>query len=73
VGPGLEGRANATINFAMFVAAFVAQYAVGVVISFFHPSPVGYAPEGYALAFGLFLALQVMSIVWYLTAPKETI
>jgi predicted MFS family arabinose efflux permease len=71
VGPGLEGRANATINFSMFVVAFVAQYAVGVVISFFPPTATGYATAGYAWAFGLFLALQVLAILWYLARPGQ--
>ena len=70
VGQGLAGRANATINFAMFVMAFSAQYLVGFVISQFPPTAAGYTLEGYTWAFGIFLALQVASIVWYLAAPR---
>ena len=70
VGSGLAGRANATINFAMFVMAFSAQYLVGFVISQFPHTTTGYAPEGYTWAFVIFLALQVASIIWYLAAPK---
>jgi predicted MFS family arabinose efflux permease len=72
VGEGLAGRANATINFAMFVVAFAAQYLVGFVISFFPPTATGYAPEGYKLAFGLFLALQCVSLIWYLLPRKQS-
>jgi predicted MFS family arabinose efflux permease len=72
VGEGLAGRANATINFAMFVVAFAAQYLVGFVISFFPPSSTGYAPEGYKLAFGIFLALQLASTIWYLIPRKSS-
>jgi predicted MFS family arabinose efflux permease len=69
VGQALAGRANATINFAMFTMAFTAQYAVGFIISFFPPTATGYAPQGYTVAFGLFLALQVLSLAWYVLAP----
>jgi predicted MFS family arabinose efflux permease len=72
IGDRLAGRANATINFAMFVAAFSIQYIVGVIISFFAPSAIAYAPEGYTWGFGVFLTLQVLSIVWYLLAPKAS-
>jgi predicted MFS family arabinose efflux permease len=71
VGAGLAGRANATINFAMFAVAFSAQYAVGYIISLFPPSATGYSPTGYMWAFGLFLVLQITSILWYFAAPKE--
>jgi predicted MFS family arabinose efflux permease len=71
IGDGLAGRANATINFAMFVAAFAVQYFVGVIISFFPPPATGYAPEGYAWAFGTFLILQIAAILWYLVMPHQ--
>jgi predicted MFS family arabinose efflux permease len=70
VGDRLAGRANATINFSMFVAAFAIQYLVGLVISFFPATAKGYASEGYAWAFGLFLLLQVLSMIWYQAAPN---
>jgi predicted MFS family arabinose efflux permease len=72
VGPGLAGRANATINFSMFVMAFAAQYVVGVIISLYPPTTIGYAPTGYAVAFGVFLALHVASLIWYLMGRKPT-
>ena len=43
-GRGLAGRSNATINFAMFLVAFVAQAFVGVVIGWFPQSAAGYDP-----------------------------
>jgi predicted MFS family arabinose efflux permease len=76
VGEHLSGRSNATINFAMFIVAFAAQYSVGLVIGLFEPQGQGYAPGAYVWAFGIFLALQVMALVWYLTSklslPKPT-
>ncbi len=69
VGPGLAGRSNATINFAMFLAAFAAQAFVGVVIGWFPQSAEGYDPRSYTWAFGLLLALEFLALVWYFFAP----
>lgn len=71
VGPGLAGRSNATLNFVMFVMAFVSQYAVGLIIGLFPPTETGYAPEGYSWAIGTFLVLQILALIWYLTGWKE--
>lgn len=69
VGPGLAGRSNATINFAMFLVAFAAQAFVGVVIGWFPQSAAGYDPRSYTWAFGLLLALEFLALFWYLFAP----
>ena len=75
IGKDLAGRANATINFTMFVAAFAAQYAVGLVIGLFPATAAGYDPRGYSWALGLFLVLQLLAFLWYLAASphKETV
>lgn len=65
VGEHLSGRSNATINFAMFVVAFAAQYGVGLVIGFFAPTATGYDPRSYVWAFGICLALQMLALAWY--------
>lgn len=72
VGENLSGRANATINFAMFVVAFAAQYGVGLVISNFAPTATGYDPQAYVWAFGGLLLLQGLALIWYLAGHKET-
>lgn len=66
VGNELAGRSNASLNFAMFVAAFLAQGVIGVIIGLFAPTVTGYAPEAYSWAFGGFLALQLLALAWYL-------
>ncbi len=70
VGKELAGRANATINFTMFVAAL-------------HPSiwwasssgcsrqRTGYSPQGYSWALGLFLLAQLLALIWYLAASPH--
>ncbi len=73
VGEGLAGRANATINFAMFTTAFIAQFVVGYIISYFEPTTTGYNAQGYRWAFGLFLALQVIAFIWYALPRRRKI
>lgn len=68
IGKELAGRANATINFAMFVCAFASQYLVGWIIGLFPQTATGYDPAGYSWAFGLFLAAQLLAFVWYLVS-----
>jgi hypothetical protein len=66
IGKDLAGRANATINFTMFVVAFVAQYLVGLIIGLFPATAAGYHPDGYSWAIGLFLVAQLAGFAWYL-------
>ena len=70
IGKDLAGRANATINFTMFVAAFLSQYLVGLVIGWFPATASGYDPRGYSWAIGFFLLLQLAAFAWYLLAPR---
>jgi len=66
VGNELAGRSNASLNFAMFVAAFIVQGAIGMIIGLFAPTATGYAPEAYSWAFGTFFVLQLLALGWYL-------
>jgi predicted MFS family arabinose efflux permease len=71
IGRELAGRANASINFSMFVVAFAAQYLVGFIIGLFPVSATGYSPEGYSWALGIFLIAQVLALLWYLAASPH--
>jgi predicted MFS family arabinose efflux permease len=71
VGRELAGRANASINFSMFIVAFAAQYLVGFIIGLFPASATGYSPEGYSWALGFFLIAQVLALLWYLAASPH--
>lgn len=71
IGKELAGRANATINFTMFVAAFASQYLVGLIIGLFPASGTGYSPQGYSWAIGIFLAAQLLAYGWYLAASPH--
>lgn len=71
IGKELAGRANATINFTMFVSAFASQYLVGLIIGLFPASGTGYSPEGYSWAIGAFLAAQLLAFAWYLAGSPH--
>jgi predicted MFS family arabinose efflux permease len=71
IGRELAGRANASINFTMFVVAFAAQYLVGFIIGLFPASATGYSPEGYSWALGFFLIGQLLALLWYLAASPH--
>lgn len=72
VGAELAGRSNASLNVAMFVTAFLAQGAIGVIIGLFSPVATGYSPEAYSWAFGFFLILQILALAWYLRPLPST-
>lgn len=66
-GAKLSGRANTAMNLLIFMTAFLVQSAVGWIIDL-HPRTAGggYVAEAYAAAFGLFLAIQLLALGWYL-------
>ena len=71
VGDGLAGRSNATINFTMFVAAFCAQYGMGLIIGLFPATATGYDPRAYSWAIGMFLVLQLAAFAWFLAGGAQ--
>jgi predicted MFS family arabinose efflux permease len=66
-GAGLAGRAHTAMNLLLFLAAFAIQYAIGAVIELFpRGSEGGYDPASYQVAFGIFLAVQLLCFGLYL-------
>jgi predicted MFS family arabinose efflux permease len=62
--PGsLAGRVNTALNFVVFVAAFAAQWTVGVVVARLGPS-IG-VESAYDVAFAGLVAVQVATLAWY--------
>ncbi len=61
----MAGRASTALNLLIFVASFLVQWGIGIIIN---PYPAGggsYAPEGYRLAFGMTTVLQALGLVWF--------
>lgn len=68
----LAGRANTGLNLLVFVAAFAAQWVIGVIIGFWPQTLDGhYAGTGYAAGFGLVLALQMVASWRYFRRRKS--
>jgi len=61
----LAGRVNTSINLLVFVASFLFQWGVGVVIGLWPATAGGgYAPAAYQAGFGAVLAVQVVAMLW---------
>lgn len=67
----LAGRVNTSINLLVFVIAFIAQWAMGVIIDLWPQTATGgYAPAGYQAAFATMLGLQLCGVFWYVIRRK---
>lgn len=61
----LAGRVNTSINLLVFVASFLFQWGVGVVIGLWPVTASGgYEPAAYQAGFGAVLAVQVIAMLW---------
>ncbi len=62
----LAGRANGALNLFHIAAAFVVQYATGVVLQHWTPQAGHYPEIAYQTAFALNLAFQVVAWIWFM-------
>ncbi len=74
-GADLAGRSNGCLNTLVFGVAFISQYAIGAIIDLW---PVkadgGYENAAYQVSFGVFLALQALTFIWFvMKMPKGTL
>jgi MFS family permease len=60
----MAGRVNACLNVLVFASAFGVQAAIGAIISWWSPDG-SFSSEGYRVAFGSALALQMLALVWF--------
>ncbi len=68
----LSGRANTALNMLVFLAAFSAQWLIGVIIGCWPETAAGgYSPSGYSVSFGLLLVLQVVAAIWFMRCPAK--
>jgi predicted MFS family arabinose efflux permease len=73
-GAALSGRANAAMNLMVFGSAFLCQWGIGAIIDLFpRTAGGGYPLAAYQAGFGLFLALQIAGLLWYLPARSRLI
>ncbi len=71
--PSHAGRANTALNLLVFSGAFAAQWVVGAVIGLFPlTAEGGFAAVGYQAGFGLLLALQAVSLIWFAVWRERT-
>jgi len=69
----LAGRVNTAINLMVFITIFILQSLSGQVINMWEVTPEGgYDPDAYKAAFTLFLSLQVVCYIWFVSGRKES-
>ena len=62
--PEMTGRVNTASNVLMFGASFACQWGIGEVLKQYPVTDGRYAPEGYALAFGILALAQLAALAW---------
>jgi MFS family permease len=67
----MVGRANTTLNLMIFVATFLVQWGMGVVINRFPGGDGRYEPEGYGISFGIMALLQAVALIGFLHHPRR--
>lgn len=72
-GPQLSGRAVTGANIFVFLFAFAAQYAFGVVLSFWpNDTGAGQPVGGYEAAFWGLIVLQLFSLAWFVLLGRRS-
>lgn len=67
----LSARVTTSINMLAFLAAFFAQWSIGVCVDFLSPeAPATLTRSGFKLGFGLMLVFQILGLLNYLFARK---
>lgn len=68
----LAGRVNTGLNLLVFVFAFIMQWGIGIIINQFVSDRVGqYKPEGFQVAFGVLIAIQFFTMIWFYFSQKR--
>ncbi len=66
----LTGRSITALNLLVFLTAFATQWAFGVIVNLWPAEGGGYEGSGYAVAFGVFLALQLIGFIWMVSGRR---
>ena len=67
------GRANTALNLLVFLGAFLAQYAIGLVIGLWPDSAGQSPPEAYSAAFAMVLGVQLIALAWFYWAGRAAV
>lgn len=65
------GRVSTSSNFVVFNVIFAGQWAIGKIVDQWPKTATGYAPDGYAWAFGTLFILQVAGLAWLLLSRAQ--
>jgi predicted MFS family arabinose efflux permease len=58
------GRVTTSSNLVVFSVIFAGQWAIGKIVDLWPRTASGYAPDGYAWAFGALFILQLAGLAW---------
>lgn len=58
------GRVSTSCNLVVFSVIFAGQWAIGKIVDLWPRTATGYAPDGYAWAFGALFILQLAGLLW---------
>lgn len=64
--PAYAGRVSTSSNLVVFLVIFTGQWAMGEVVDLWPRTAAGYAPDGYAWAFGALFIVQLAGLAWLL-------
>jgi predicted MFS family arabinose efflux permease len=71
--PQVSGRVTTAVNMSMFLCGFLTQWMTGALLARFGAGDGRYAPEGYALVFGVLAGVQGLVLLWLLTLRSEPV
>jgi MFS family permease len=69
--PDYAGRVTTSSNLLVFLVIFAGQWAMGKVVDLWPRTATGYAPDGYAWAFGAMFILQLAGLAWLLLSRGQ--
>jgi hypothetical protein len=69
----MAGRAITALNLMIFIASFLVQWGIGIMINLYPAGGGNYAPEGYTLAFGVTTALQAAALFWFFRRLQRSV